>query len=188
MKGNCNPPHSHLASRVLLRRCFQQVQPRPSPSSERRSQGQGFVEFALILPVLLLLMLGIVEFGYVFAAYSSLFNAAREGVRYGVVNPKDVSGIVDRAEQKIFLADPDTVDIVVWYDNGPDTPQFTDPARVQVGNRVLVHVVCDLPTITPVIQPIVSTLPIHSLAARTIVSLGEGAWDPGSDGGGGGGG
>ena len=188
MKGNRNPPYSRLASLVRLHRCLQQVQLRLFPRSERRSRGQGFVEFALILPVLLLLMLGIIEFGYVFAAYSSLFNAAREGVRYGVVNPMDVSGIVDNAEQKIFLADPDTVDIVVWYDSGPDTPQFTDPARVQVGNRILVHVVCDLPTITPVIQPIVATLPVHTQAARTIVSLGDGAWNPGSDGDGGGGG
>jgi uncharacterized repeat protein (TIGR01451 family) len=187
MKWNPNPPHSHLIPPLRLCRCFQRSQPRLPLSSRRPSRGQGFVEFALILPFLLLLMLGIVEFGYVFAAYSGLFNAAREGARYGVTNPKDVSGIVANAQGKIFLADPATVDIVVMYDSGPDTPQFTDPAQVQIGNRVLVYVTCDLPTITPVIQPIVSTLPVHTQAARTIASLGEGAWNPGSGGGGGGG-
>jgi uncharacterized repeat protein (TIGR01451 family) len=188
MKGNSNLPHSHTTPPLRLCGCFQQLQPRLPLSSRRPSRGQGFVEFALILPVLLLLMLGIIEFGYVFAAYSGLFNAAREGVRYGVTNPKDVSGIVANAQEKIFLADPATVDIVVRYDSGPDTPQFTDPAQVQIGNRVLVSVTCDLHTITPVIQPIVSTLPIHTQAARTIASLGEGTWNPESGGGGGGGG
>jgi uncharacterized repeat protein (TIGR01451 family) len=188
MKGTPNPPYSHLTPPVWLSRCFQRLQSRLPLSPGRRSRGQGFVEFALILPFLLLLMLGIVEFGYVFTAYSGLFNAAREGVRYGVTNPKDVSGIVANVQEKVFLADPAAVDIVVRYDGGPDTPQFTDPAQVRIGNRVLVYVTCDLPTITPVIQPIVSTLPIHTQAARTIASLGEGAWNPGSGGGGGGGG
>ncbi|HUX77013.1 MAG TPA: TadE/TadG family type IV pilus assembly protein [Anaerolineae bacterium] len=188
MKWNPNPPHSHPTPPLRPCRCFQRLQPRLPLSSRRPSRGQGFVEFALILPFLLLLMLGIVEFGYVFAAYSGLFNAAREGVRYGVTNPKDVSGIVANAQEKVFLADPATVDIVVTYDSGPDTPQFTDPAQVQIGNRVLVNVTCDLPTITPVIQPIVSTLPVHTQAARTIASLGEGTWNPESGGGGGGGG
>jgi len=188
MKWNPNPPHSHPTPPLRLCGCFQRLQPRLPPSSRRPSRGQGFVEFALILPFLLLLMLGIIEFGYVFAAYSGLFNAAREGVRYGITNPKDVSGIVANAEKKVFLADPATVDIVVRYDGGPDTPQFTDPAQVQIGNRVLVYVTCDLPTITPVIQPIVSTLPVHTQAARTIASLGEGTWNPESGGGGGGGG
>jgi uncharacterized repeat protein (TIGR01451 family) len=188
MKWNPNPPHSHLTPPLRLCRCFQQLQPRLPLSSRRPSRGQGFVEFALVLPFLLLLMLGIVEFGYVFAAYSGMFNAAREGVRYGVVNPRDVSGIIAGARKKIFLVDSAAVDIVVRYDSGPDTPQFTDPARAQIGDRVLVYVAYDLPTITPVIQPIVSTLPVHTQAARTIASLGEGTWDPESGGSGGGGG
>ena len=182
MHRSHNPPYTCLMPLMCLCRWSQRLRSGNLLSSERRSHGQGFVEFALILPVLLLIMLGIIEFGYVFTAYASLFSAAREGVRYGVVNPMDVSGIVASAEQKVFLADPDSVDVVVRYDDGPDTPQFTDPARVQIGNRVLVHVTCDLPTITPVIQPIVAALPVHTQAARTVVSLGEGTWDPGAGG------
>jgi uncharacterized repeat protein (TIGR01451 family) len=182
MKGNRNPPYNPLVSRVRLRRCFQRPQPRPSPSSDRRSHGQGLVELALILPVLLLLLLGIIEFSYVFAAYSGLFNAAREGARYGVVHPTDVSGIVSSTTGKILLGDPAAVDIGVAYDEGPGTAVFTDTGRVQIGDRVLVQLSYDLPTITPVIQPIAPTLPIRTQAARTVVSLGEGAWDPSSSG------
>ena len=184
MKRNYDPPYSLPAPLMHLRRAIEWLRPAlSSTSSGQRSRGQGFVEFALILPVLLLLLLGIIEFGYVFAAYSGMFNAAREGTRYGVVNPRDVSGIVDSARGKIFLAEPADVNISVTYDSGPDTSEFTDPAQVQIGNRVKVQVMYDLPTITPVIQPIAPTLPIQTKAARTVVSLGEGAWNPTGGGG-----
>lgn len=48
--------------------------------------GAQAVEFALILPVLLLLVLGIINFGYVFGQQLSLNQAVREGARKAVVN------------------------------------------------------------------------------------------------------
>jgi Flp pilus assembly protein TadG len=47
--------------------------------------GQALVEFALILPVLLLLLLGIVEFGLILYDQHVITNASREGARYGIV-------------------------------------------------------------------------------------------------------
>ncbi|TKV29510.1 pilus assembly protein [Arthrobacter sp. NamB2] len=47
----------------------------------RREQGAVAVEMALLLPVLILLLLGIMEFGRAFDAQVTLTNAAREGVR-----------------------------------------------------------------------------------------------------------
>lgn len=52
----------------------------------RHSTGQGergaaAVEFALVLPILLVLVLGIVEFGRIFNVQVSVTNAAREGAR-----------------------------------------------------------------------------------------------------------
>lgn len=44
-------------------------------------EGQTLVEFALVLPVLLMLVLGIAEFGWVFFARISATNGAREGAR-----------------------------------------------------------------------------------------------------------
>lgn len=43
------------------------------------------VEFALVLPLLLLVMLGIAEFGFIFQRYEVLTNAAREGARIAVL-------------------------------------------------------------------------------------------------------
>lgn len=43
------------------------------------------VEFALILPLFLLLIFGMIEFGFIFFNMQVLTNAAREGARYGIV-------------------------------------------------------------------------------------------------------
>lgn len=58
-----------------------------------RDDGQDLLEYALVLPLLLLLLLGIMEFGIVIFAYDSLANAAREGARYGIIHPGDSAGI-----------------------------------------------------------------------------------------------
>lgn len=47
-------------------------------------RGQGLVEFALAIPVLLLLTVGIIDFGRGVAAYAQLSNCAREGARAGI--------------------------------------------------------------------------------------------------------
>ncbi len=61
------------------------------------SLGQGLVEFALVLPVLMLILLGAVDLGRVFHDYVTMTNASREGARYGIAHPKDTSGIQSRA-------------------------------------------------------------------------------------------
>ena len=48
-------------------------------------KGQGLVEFAIILPVLLIILLGIVEFGLILYNQHVITNASREGARYGIV-------------------------------------------------------------------------------------------------------
>ena len=51
----------------------------------RSEHGAQLVEFALVLPLLLLVMLGIAEFGFVFQRYEVVTNAAREGARVAVL-------------------------------------------------------------------------------------------------------
>lgn len=47
--------------------------------------GQALVEFTLILPILILLVLGIIEFGWLLNAQITLNSSAREGARVGAV-------------------------------------------------------------------------------------------------------
>src|ERR671918_2617172 len=60
------------------------------------SRGQTLVEFALIIPLFVLLLFGILDFGRAVLAYNSISNAAREGARTAIVNQR-VSDIQGRA-------------------------------------------------------------------------------------------
>jgi hypothetical protein len=55
----------------------------------RREDGQDILEYALTLPLFVLLVLGIVEFGIVVMSYNTIANAAREGARAGIIAPSD---------------------------------------------------------------------------------------------------
>lgn len=54
--------------------------------SLRAEDGQGVVEFAFVLPLLLALVLGIVEFGILFNNYVTLTDATRVGARKATVS------------------------------------------------------------------------------------------------------
>jgi len=54
--------------------------------SLKNEKGQSLVEFAILLPVLLLLLMGILEFGLMLNSYMTINNSAREGARLGIVS------------------------------------------------------------------------------------------------------
>jgi PKD repeat protein len=65
-----------------------------------RTRGQALAEFALIVPVFMLLLLIGIDFGRLFFSYVEVTNAAREGAAYGATNPTDLAGITARATQE----------------------------------------------------------------------------------------
>ncbi len=103
------------------------------------ASGQSLVELALILPLLLLILLGTVEFGLMYYDYIAIENGAREGARYGVVldNPcsqDDQNVIAFRVREVIpgYLNNPaitvscnqdeNLLTVVVTYDFHPFDP------------------------------------------------------------------
>lgn len=54
-----------------------------------RSRGQSLAEFALVAPILLLIVLLAIDFGRLFFAYVAITNAARVGANYAAVHPDD---------------------------------------------------------------------------------------------------
>jgi Flp pilus assembly protein TadG len=72
-------------------------------SGGRRENGQTFVEFAIVLPILALLLFGIVQFGVAFHDYISLTDAARVGARAAAVNRPTAC---DEAKKAIHNAAP----------------------------------------------------------------------------------
>jgi Flp pilus assembly protein TadG len=55
----------------------------------RGQEGQGMVEFALVLPFLLMIVLGIIQFGILFHNYLTLTDAVRAGARQAAVSRTD---------------------------------------------------------------------------------------------------
>lgn len=52
----------------------------------RRERGQGLVEFALVLPVIVFVVLGLLDLGRAIYTYNTLAQAARQAARVAIVN------------------------------------------------------------------------------------------------------
>jgi Flp pilus assembly protein TadG len=64
------------------------------------NHGGSLIELALVIPILLLLVLGAVDFGHAYYVYLEVVNAAHAGAEYGSLHPTDTSGITTAATQK----------------------------------------------------------------------------------------
>lgn len=101
-----------------------------------RNRGQELVEYALTLPILLLFVLGIMEFGVTIFAYNSIANAAREGARVGAVASLDdwpdpvVEAVIGRTGGLTLTESDVQVDLV---DKNEDPDLDRDLVRVTVG-------------------------------------------------------
>jgi Flp pilus assembly protein TadG len=56
-------------------------------SRRRRTRGQSMVEFALVAPLLLAIIMGMIDFGFFTELNASIANGARSGARYAAINP-----------------------------------------------------------------------------------------------------
>lgn len=82
---------------------MQQTMNRPLSSSRKaRDRGTAAVEFALVLPVLLLIVFGIIDFGRALNAQITLTGAAREGVRLAALGYPDAA-----VQARVAAAAPD---------------------------------------------------------------------------------
>ena len=109
--------------------------------SLKREKGQALVEFAMILPLLLLLLLGMVEFARVFNAGLVVTHCSREGARLAVTGGSDTL-IINRAIASAPSLDSSLLEVTV-------TPIEADRAR---GQEVRVLVRYPVPMVAPVIS------------------------------------
>jgi Flp pilus assembly protein TadG len=84
----------------------------------RNEHGQTLVEFALVLPILCLLVLGVIQFGIVFNNYITLTDAVRAGARKGAVGRhlQDPQGAVEDAVRNA-ASDLDETDLQISVDS-----------------------------------------------------------------------
>jgi Flp pilus assembly protein TadG len=93
--------------------------------SLRNEQGQSMTEFALVLPILALLLFGIIQFGIVFNNYVQLTDATRAGARKAAVsrhdpNPKNSCINAIRASATNLDQSQLAADCVSTFDPGAD--------------------------------------------------------------------
>jgi len=158
----------------------------------RGLRAQAIVEFAIVLPILLMILVGILEIGRMILIYSAVTNASRNAVRYAsVVGLEDTGqyhkyrycyGIYQMAKRSAFLVrDADLTVTISYYDDlsaSPmdsctntemQNPTFEKNVDVSTGDRVSVTVVANY-------RPMVRLVPIPnrtftSSSFRTILGI-----------------
>src|SRR5262245_39547986 len=65
----------------------------------RAERGAELIEFALVFPLLLAMVLGIIDFGFLFRNYEVLTNAAREGARIAILPGYAEADVQTRVQQ-----------------------------------------------------------------------------------------
>lgn len=135
-----------------------------------RSRGQALAEFALTLPIFLILVFGMLDVGRAVYTYNTLTNAAREGARFAIVN-QDETSIADRTRQIAVGVGVDMTDpnLVAFYKKGPAEDVETNAAcdgstasPITVGCVVVVKPRTTWQAITPLIGGLIGPITMQA--------------------------
>ncbi len=144
-------------------------------ADRRGNRGQALTEFALILPVLAVLLLAIVQFGVIFGAQVGLTNAVREAARYASTSPLSSESQVPAlsADTICYLtgtgpscAQPGILNqYVLLYQASHLTSRsvtycsYHDPSQTTYSIRIVVSATYDHPIFIPLISAILGSIP-----------------------------
>jgi len=154
-------------------------------SSNHSSPGQGMLEFALVLPLLLVLLVGIFEFGRIMFAYSVAIAASREAARYGAATHdigggisqyEDCQGIREAAKRFGKFAGITDSDITIQYVDDGGVYSTSCPPSHDVGLADSISVRVNTSISPFAIIGDFGPIPISSSSSRTIlkkITLGE---------------
>ncbi len=122
----------------------------------KSEKGAAAVEFALILPLLVLLVFGIIEFGRVYNIYLTVTHAAREGAR--IASVRNGTGATDE-EIKQIVDDRSPIYITssnVEINPGPDFKTPGQPIDVGVHYTATINI------------PLFGAYPVHLVSTGTM--------------------
>ena len=117
------------------------------PKRMQFGKGQELVEYAIIAPIFLMILLVIFDLGRITYTYSVVQNVAREGARYGAIHPNDWTGI-QTAVNRLALGVATLPPQVVVYE---DSLQM---------KTIQVCVLAEFHPLTPLITAILGTDPV----------------------------
>lgn len=112
-----------------------------------------------MLPVLLLLMLALFDFGRAIYAFNTVSNAAREGARLAIVDQSQVGGVYVAAQE---AADQATALGLDASDPSQIQVAFPDTFGTCIGCRARVTVTYQFTAITPIIGSLIGQIPLAS--------------------------
>jgi Flp pilus assembly protein TadG len=100
----------------------------PSPANRRlrSSDGQSLVEFAVVIPLVILILIGVFQLGRAYAESIQVTNAAREGVRKAIISRNAVNGL-----QRVVTAAKDST----WSLDGNDMGVSVDQSAPWAGGQ-----------------------------------------------------
>jgi len=141
-----------------------------------RPRGQALVEFALVLPLLVVILLGIFDLGRAVYAFNTVSNAAREATRVAIVD-QTVATIQAKAAQRAVSLGIDPADVQVAFINAdqsnnkapcnvPPGPNWIAP--VPVGCLAQVTVVFHYDAAIPLIGNLVGPITISSTSRLAV--------------------
>jgi hypothetical protein len=127
---------------------------------KRRGEGgAAAVEFALVVPILLAVVFGIVTYGLVFAQSLSLGNAARQGARFGVVADRTCGAIQAETQDAAATIGLSAADVTVTIERdtgGVRSPICGSGSDVpckdsEVGDSIYVKTMAAVEPIVPLV-------------------------------------
>jgi len=121
-------------------------------------RGQAMVELALVLPILLILFMGVIEFGRVYHSYLVITNASREGARVAILGGSD-DAIKNRVGEVTAELDQTKLQTVV-------TPV---PAERTSGKLANIDVQYQIPLVFPPFDIVLpNPLPLSSITVMRV--------------------
>jgi PKD repeat protein len=156
--------------------------------ARRQTSGQSLVEFALLLPILLLLVLIAVDFGRVYLGWINLQNMTRIAANFAANNAdKDWTDPTFLATYRNQITSDASATNCPLAPGQPAAPTFKDmdgDNQIGIGDRAAVTLVCRFHVITPLISFIVGS--DLNVTASSVFPVKEGIVATSSGGGGGG--
>ena len=142
------------------------------PHAWRRSRGQALVEFALLIPVFLLVLVSIFDLGRAVFSYNTLTNAAREGARLAIVN-QDAASIIAHAKSESAMVELDEPAVTIAFyqvatDGTPDTSSPCSP--VAVGCLAVVQFEATYRPFTPIVSNVLFAQGV-TFRAKAVLSV-----------------
>ena len=155
---------------------------------QRHSEGQSLVEMALMLPLLLIILFGIVDLGYYIYGYQTIYEAARNGSEKAAELAPFQSKLspLDPTEDCVHaVLDETQKGVVLFSDFSSSNVQISYPDNNTraLGEPIQVEITYNIQPLTPLFRLVSfgnqGVMPVHVTARRSIESLGFGPPSPG---------